>query len=603
MWRDTVRHAAAIVLGTAIALLIPASGVLAQESPFSTTAEAVRPAGDANRGEVIFRVAVPAGHYLYRDEVSVELEDGEPFLLGETAYPAGKVKYDAFLEEEVEIYNRSFSVRAPLSLREGEAFPESVSVVIGYRGCTSEACFFPERIPFTLAWREGAAASSGASATVAIGSPEKGAAEEAPRGAAGGLNLADRIASRGLFWAYLFVFVSGILLSFTPCVFPMIPITLSVIGARGEKNPAKGFLLSLIYVLGMALTYSVLGLLAASGGMMIGSFMQSPIFIGAIVAIFVALALGMFGLYELQVPSGFAARLNRVGGGGGWIGIFLMGIVAGLVASPCVGPVLVGLLVYIAQTGNAFLGFTLLFTLAMGIGVLFLVIGTFSGLLATLPGAGGWMDGVKRVFGFLLLGVALYFAAPLLPDRLVHLAMGALLTIAASFFGLFETMPEGAGARRRVVRAVVLLIGAAGVAFFLGAAVLPLLPIGTAAGPAGDGAEISWIRDHDAGLAAAREAGRPVMIDFTAQWCAACKELEHVTYRDPAVIAESRRFTMVLVDCTRKDAVIEALLDRYHVKGLPTIVWIDSSGERVDEWTVTGFVEPDDFAAIMRRVR
>jgi len=342
--------------------------------------------------------------------------------------------------------------------------------------------------------------------------------------------------------------------------------------------------------------------LAASGGVMIGS-LQSPVFIGVIVAVFTLLALGMFGLYELQVPSGVATRLNRVGGGGGWIGIFLMGIVAGLVASPCVGPVLVGLLVYIAQTGNGFLGFTLLFTLAMGIGVLFLAIGTFSGLLTALPGAGGWMDGVKRVFGFLLLGVALYFAAPLLPDRLVLLGAGILMTVGAGFFGLFVALPEGAGAGKRIVRSLVLLIGAAGVAIVLGSTILPLLPIGSVRGPAEEGPSIAWIRDHDAGLAAAAEAGTPVMIDFTADWCAACRELEHVTYRDPAVVAESGRFTMVLIDCTRKDEVIEALLARYEVKGLPTIIWLDSSGGWVRDLTVTGFVEPEEFVEIMRRVR
>ncbi|MBM3321399.1 MAG: protein-disulfide reductase DsbD [Candidatus Eisenbacteria bacterium] len=575
------------------ALLLAAGGLFAQESPFIVEGEAVRLRAEPDRAEIRFHLEVPPDHYLYRHMMSVDLLDTTALRLEAAEFPSGTIKFDPFLEEETEIYDRDLMVRALLAARSGSEFPERIRIQFAFQGCTSEFCYFPEERAYDLAWSWG---EEGAK-------EEETRAEKGPAAAPGSFDVGERIASRGLFFTYVAVFFAGILLSFTPCVFPMIPITLSIIGARGEKGALRNFLLSLIYVLGMALTYATLGLVAATTGAMFGSILQNPWFVGGIVLLFVLLALSMFGVFELQVPSSVAVRLQRVGGGGGWIGIFLMGIVAGLVASPCVGPVLVGLLVYIAQTGSALLGFTLLFTLAMGIGVLFLAIGTFSGLIGTLPGAGDWMDSVKRVFGFLLLGVAIYFAAPLLPKRLVLSLAGALLTVAAVFFGLLEAMPPGAPAARRIARTFVLVLGAFGVVLLVATLLLPFLPLPGATGIAPQAEEIAWIPDHDLGIAEAAREGNPAVIDFTADWCAACRELEHKTYTDPAVIRESRRFTMILVDCTRSTEKIRALLAEYGVRGLPTIVFIDSSGRRDENLTVTGFMEPGPFVEILRSVR
>ncbi len=596
----------------------------AQASPFSVSFEAARP---NEEGVARFRatIDVPSGHYLYQEQMDFFLVDTLAVSIEEVNWPPGKVKFDPFLEAKTEIHEKSPTVEVLVTVQEGASLPDSARAYVLFQGCTAEFCYFPEEVYVAAAWSDELAPGGGKGATGAkpgaaaegAGAATAGAGTGAAAGAgsntagggsggAGGFDVAHKIASQGLFVTYLAVFLSGILLSFTPCVFPMIPITLSVIGARGEKSPLKGFMLSLVYVFGMALTYAVLGLVAASTGALFGSLFQSPVFVFSMVTIFVVLALGMFGLYELQIPSSIAVRLQGVGGGGGFVGIFLMGIVAGLVASPCVGPVLVGLLVYIAQTGNGLLGFTLLFTLAFGIGVIFLALGTFSGLLTAMPGAGTWMEAVKQFFGYMLLGVALYYARPFLPDEAFWCGTGALMFLMAStLFGLFDPLPEHAHATHRIRKAVGVLVGATGVLFFLAplAGLFLTFPVAAGSGETGSaGASIVWIDDYDAGYEMARSNGMPMMIDFTAEWCAACKELEHYTYTAPAVVKEAERFVSIQVDCTRSTPNVDRLKEKYSVYGLPTIIWIDSNGEVMEDLTVTGFVEAEPYAAIMRAV-
>ncbi|NNE09343.1 MAG: protein-disulfide reductase DsbD [Gemmatimonadetes bacterium] len=601
------------------ALLSFATDAGAQASPFSVSLEAARP---NTEGVATLRatVEVPSGHYLYQHGMDFFLVDTLDIMLEEVNWPPGKVKFDKFLDAKTEIHEKSPTVEVLVTVQEGASLPDSARAYVLFQGCTDEFCYFPEEVYVAAAWSDelasggGTASSAGANSGAADGGAAAAgvaAGAGAAAGAAGetggaaGFDVAAKIASQGLFVTYIAVFLSGILLSFTPCVFPMIPITLSVIGARGEKSPLKGFMLSLVYVFGMALTYAVLGLVAASTGALFGSLFQSPVFVFSIITIFVVLALGMFGLYELQVPSSVAVRLQGVGGSGGFVGIFLMGIVAGLVASPCVGPVLVGLLVYIAQTGNGLLGFTLLFTLAFGIGVIFLALGTFSGLLTALPGAGTWMEGVKQFFGYLLLGVALYYARPFLPEEAFWCGTGALMLLMAStLFGLFDPLHEHAHTTHRIRKAIGVLVGSTGVLFFLAplAGLFFTFPAAVSGEAGSAGESIVWIDDYDAGYEMARSNGMPMMIDFTAEWCAACKELEHYTYTAPVVVKEAERFVSIQVDCTRSTPNVDRLKEKYSVYGLPTIIWIDSKGDVIEELTVTGFVEADPYAEIMRAV-
>jgi thiol:disulfide interchange protein DsbD len=401
-------------------------------------------------------------------------------------------------------------------------------------------------------------------------------------------------AARGLPWVLFWAFVAGLATSLTPCVYPMIPITIGVIGARSAGRRSKGFTLSLLYVLGIAVTYSALGTSAALTGSLFGSVLQNTWVVGGIALVFVVMAMSMFGAFELQVPTGIAGRLYRVQGSG-YPGAFLLGLVAGVVASPCVGPVLVAMLAYVAASGKAWLGFAIFFVFALGLGVLFVVLGTFTGLLAGMPRSGNWMIGVKIVFGLVFLGVAIYYLHPLLPQPRGVVALGAgvlLLGLGFALGGLraiHETEPKSRRWRKALGR-VVLVAGAYGL-------VVPLLP--HAAVQSGSGPR--WLASEPEGLRLAAAQGKPMLVDFGAAWCGACKELERYTFSDPRVIERSAQFVAVRVDATRRTPEIDRLTRQYGIVGLPWVAFVAPDGTLLKDLTVTGFIDADAMLARMTR--
>jgi thiol:disulfide interchange protein DsbD len=619
-----IGRVAAAALATAL-VWAPPAGAQMGDNPFEVTAVATPTPGDA-RGDyrVDVRFDCPPGTYLYAERTAVSFPS-DPSI-GPAVFAKGKVKYDAFEERELEIFTGEASATAYVKASgraPGAIFP--LAVAVEYQGCTSEFCYFPQAETLQVAAPAAAALGSSSSAPLTAGSTSSSAAVPGEGGAApprteggepattrasapakgGGVDIATRLASQGYFLTYLGVFLSGILLSFTPCVFPIIPITVGVIGARGAGSLSRGFSLSLIYVLGMALTYAALGLFAAQTGALFGSALQNPWVIGFVVAVLGALALSMFGLFEIQVPSAIAGRLaGAPSKGGSFVGVFFMGIIAGLVASPCVGPVILGLLIFIATTGSALLGFTLLFTLGLGMGVLFLVIGTFSGSLSALPRAGVWMDRVKELFGVLLIAMAFYFMRPLLDPTLFGALVGLAALALAGFGGVFDA--AGGGLIDRVRKTMLLLLLAVGIAAVGGAlrATGLLFPhaegSGTTSG-AQRAAGIAWLGSESEGLEAARLGGMPVIIDFTADWCLVCHEIDEAVFQDPRVIAAARGFAMVRLDFTRVNDAVRALQEKYKIRGLPMVIFLDRDGRPLEGLTVSGFIEPEDFLARMEK--
>ncbi len=450
--------------------------------------------------------------------------------------------------------------------------------------------------------------------TVGEGPLTTAPAEPATQGAGLSLRLEQALA-KGSLLAILLVFLGGVLTSFTPCVYPMIPITISYVGGRA-RNRTHGFLLSLCFVLGIAIMYSALGLIAASTASVFGSAMQSTAILIVVAAIFTAMGASMLGAFDLALPASLQGRMTAGAQRGGALGAILMGMVTGLVASPCVGPVLVVLLTFVAKTGSLFYGFWLLFTFACGLGLLFLVLGTFAGAIRALPGAGSWMDTVKHVFGVVLIAMAIFYVRSLLGLQWTRLIFGVYCVFVGVFSGALTPLAPTPSKGQLLRKAIAMLIFLSGALIFLlwlaSAAGLHVTPPGNGApGPAastsGSARAIrahpgpTWRMNDEGALEEARAAGRPAIQDFYADWCTACVELDEKTWSDPAVIAEAGRFLALKMDFTRRDEFSRAATSRYAVRGMPTVIFYDSDGHEVTRFF--GFKGPREVLALMQSIK
>ncbi|MFH2010554.1 MAG: cytochrome c biogenesis protein CcdA [bacterium] len=402
---------------------------------------------------------------------------------------------------------------------------------------------------------------------------------------------------QGSLWQFVAAFVGGMAICLTPCVFPLIPITVSVFGGLPDGSESKGkrrlraALTGATYILGIALTYSTLGLLAGLAGKeTVGEHLGSAWVIVPLFGLFIALAASMFGAFELQLPVSWQSKLSGVGGTGLWGG-FLMGLVAGLLAAPCTGPIITGILVYIASTQNAFLGFWLLFTFSMGFGLMFLVIAAFA---SVMPKSGPWMEGVKSTLGVILLVMALYYLSALLPvlervrlrETWIVVTGAGLSVFGILLGGIHLTFHERKlfPIARKLVGVLTLSAGLfLSLQYYRGSSVK---------------AQYTSVPKC---LAAAKKAKRPILMDFWATWCEKCIELEKTTLAHPRVAKVlKRRFVFCKVDCTKKNDQTKATKQRFGVKGLPTLVLIDSNGKRVKN--VVGLVTPDELLKILKKI-
>ncbi len=435
-----------------------------------------------------------------------------------------------------------------------------------------------------------------------------------PAGPTSGFDAAGFLESGRMFVAVPAIFLGGLLTSLTPCVYPLIPITVGVFGARKADSRAKATVLTSLYVIGMGLVFSALGVIAALSGKAFGSALGNPWVVVGLAVFLLVLASSMFGAFEMTLPSALATRLNTVGGGG-YVGALLMGSVSGFLAAPCTGPVLTGVLAYVSRTQDPIVGGGLLFVYALGIGVPFFLIGVFT---VRLPKGGAWMEWVKSFFGVALVALAFGYlrdAFPVLRDFFTNL-------------GMTLGKPAGVGLAVAMVLLGVLL-GAIHLSFkarfgefalkFLGVALVAVaVLVRTASGearPVSDGRhEIAWqmkfsaetsgsADPFDAAMAKAKAECKPVMIDFYADWCSACKELDTNVYSTREVADESERFVNIKVDGTADHAVLEKLYAHYGVAGLPTVAFVDAMGELLVDPKITGYLPPAKFLGEMKKVR
>lgn len=571
-------------------LLVAATAFAAPlEQPFSWQAR-VEPATVApgGGGALLFSLTAEPDHFAYGDMTGVALTDAGPVVAGEVVPPKGEWKDDPFGDERREIFTGTVTYRIPFTVpADVKPGTYTLTAQVRHQGCSETVCFFPEQQTLAVPLQVGTGEAAGTPAPAA-GSSVGG----------GGLGFAATL-ERGYLVAFAIVFAAGVATSLTPCVYPLIPITVGIFGASAATSRARAFGLSLVYVLGMAAMYSALGLAAAATGQVFGQAVSSPVFIAVIAVVFGAFGLSMLGVFEIRIPTRWQTALTA-GGKAGPAGAFVMGLVAGVVAAPCTGPVLGAVLAYVATTGSLVLGFTLLFVFALGMGLLFVALGTFAGLAARMPRSGPWMDTVKAVLGVLMLAMVLYFLRLLAPPleallgRTPDVFLVAVALLAVGWrLGAYRGSFQGLAAARVPAKLLAVALSVVGAYMIVGSLMLPPVPAE---------ARLAWRTDLEAARADAKAAGKPVMIDFVADWCVECKLLAAETFADPAVAPRLDDFVLVQVDLTHDTPRTKELRDRYGIPGLPYVVFVGRDGKVRPELTLTGFEPPAKFLARLERV-
>jgi len=531
------------------------------------------------QGGIDVTFAIADGYYMYRDKFRFSAEGNPAVKLGTPQLPSGARHKDEFFGE-VETYRRQVRIHIPAQ-GEGRFELKVVS-----QGCADVGvCYVPMESQASLQLTSAGGASE-------------------PRFSifASDVEIARLFeGNAALVLAGFFVF--GLLLTFTPCVLPMIPILSAIIAGEGEQlNKARGLALSLSYVLGMAVAYALAGVAAAYSGSLIAAALQNAWVLGAFALVFVALALSMFGLYELRLPGFLHQRLNSAHQrlrGGRIASVAAMGVLSAIIVSPCVAAPLAGALLYISQTRDVALGGTALFAMALGMGVPLVAVGISEGAL--LPRAGAWMEGVRKFFGVLLLAVAIWIVSPVIPPMAQMLAWGTLLVGSAVFLRAVDALPAGASAWQRLWKAAGIVALVAGVALLVGAftgsrdPLRPLAGLTESSQPAA--APLPWTRVASlAELETKLKApGRPVMLDFYADWCVSCKEMESFTFSNPKVRAELDRMLLLQVDVTAHNEDDKALLKRFSLFGPPGIIFFDADGREIKGLRVIGYQNAERF--------
>ncbi len=505
----------------------------------------------------------------------------------EVVYPSG----DTLNIESIgiaSVYHDTITIGVPATLLQTAPIePISLNLEIEYQACNDEQCLIPTthvvKIPIEVVSAADTVEQTNEAifANIEFGEREGG--------------IAGALLGGKLWLAFLLVFVGGIATSLTPCVYPLIPITVSIFGANESTGVFKSFLLSVVYVVGIIVTYSILGVAVASTGAVFGQILVNPWVVGVISLILVSLGLSMFGVFEIQIPSSVQNRLNTVGGAG-FVGAFAMGTVAGVIAAPCTGPALAAVLTFIAKSQNLFLGFWLMSTYALGMGLLFIGIGTFSGLLSKLPRSGGWMYILENIFGIAIITMALYFLKDVevfaslknfLQNSLPFFAIGGGLILIGLFLGKLTQRFSGISSGMKVRKAFGLCLAIVGAFMIVGGLQQPV------AGP-----HPNWVYDEPAALEAAKQENKLVMLDFYATWCGACNELDHKTFSEQVVVDKLKDYITVKLDFSLESDDI--LKEKYQIRGLPVVIFMD--GQENIFKRIEKFVDAEEMLQIIENV-
>jgi thiol:disulfide interchange protein DsbD len=550
--------------------------------------------------QMVFEVDVKRGWHVQSGNpdmaglvaTQLSLTTDSPATFGRASFPKPSMERFSFSEKPIPTFKGKFYIGLAGALPEGMAEGDiKAEAVLRIQACDEASCIAPAQIKIEIPMRVGPKGAAAKPLNEDIYKAAMASFAAAAPSAGGGQGMGDiggYIQSKGFALTFLLIFLGGLALNLTPCVYPLIPITVSFFGGGGEADRTRLILKAVLYFLGMTVMYSALGVVAALTGSLFGVLLQHWAVILLLAAMMVGLSLSMFGLYDVRIPD----FLSELGGANreGLIGSFLMGLTAGIIAAPCIGPFVLGLLTFVGERGDPALGFIMFFTLAAGLGAPYVALAVFSGGINLLPRSGMWMVWVKKVFGFVLLGMALYFLRPLIPMGVYLPLFAAFMAGAGIYLGFFARLAGASGGFRAVQAAVGLLAMAGGTWLFM-----------AGSAPAAPG--IKWDTATLEALEKAKAEKVPVALDFTADWCIPCKELEHYTFSDPRVVKLSAKLRPLKVDLTAAGApAAEDLKKKFAVQGVPTVVFLDSNGEERKDLRFVGFVDAGGFLDRLKKL-
>jgi len=546
-----------------------------------------------------------------KDENFIKTEitsEGNSYKISGIVYPPDK-PYKLESNEEINVYGNETVIGIILTPDKNSSGLNEMKLKLNYQACDDKVCFPPELVDILLkidvkeTTGKDISASQKYLSKIDFSKPNfipgniKESTSDVKKDSASINQTSDSDSSdyfegKGFLLIIIIIFIGGLALNLTPCVYPLIPITISFFGGMSygqedsKQSKGKGIIMGIFYALGMSATYSTLGLFAALTGSLFGNALQNPIVIIIVALVFIALSLSMFGLYEIRIPQklAIAANQNRAG----YLGAFIMGLLVGFIAAPCIGPFVLSLLVYVGKLGNPFYGFLLFFVLSMGLGFPYIILAAFSSSLNKLPRSGEWMIGVKLIFGFILIGMAINTMSPIIPADIFSILFPAYIIGAGLYLIVFDN--KGLNSKGYTKFKYLLAIAA----IIYGTWILK---------PEKVTAEVEW--QKAASLEEIQKIietnKKPVIIDFYADWCAACKELDKFTYTDKEVSELAKSFTTIKLDFTQTDEKKEAIKEKYNVKGLPVVVFMTADGKELKELRLTGFEEPEDFIKRMQK--
>lgn len=517
----------------------------------------------------------PNEDFLIPTDVSINSKDG--FLISQKIFPKGKDLKFEFSELPVSVYEGEIDIpliiKIPENLSEGNY---QFEIILSYQACNNQTCLPPkeEKIPVQVE------VVNNLNDVVKNSEFDFSAFDKVTVQAEN--DTKSFFEGKSLILIFILVFIGGLALNLTPCVYPLIPITLGYFGGQSESKTSRLIALASIYVVGMAITYSVIGVVTALSGALFGALLQNPFVLIGIALVLVALSLSMFGLYEFQLPPSLMAKFGEARSG--YFGALFMGLTMGFVAAPCIGPFVVGLLTFVGAKGDPLFGFFIFFVLALGLGLPYLFLAVFSGKIKSLPRSGEWMVAVKKIFGFILIGMAIYFLLPLLPETFRGFILPSFMVLSSVYLLVFDRTGNQIKTFYSIKTVILIIIALIGLWL--------LIPSEKEA--------VEWekVKVEDIKLG----DGQPVIVDFYADWCLPCKELDEFTFTDNRVIEESKRFRRFKIDLTKAGSEeTQSAMKRYHIVGVPTVILFDADGNEVRR--ITSFVNADEFLKYLLEVK